>query len=201
MLENIKVNKQNSIKIDNIYIDPYGIEEVSHDAKYVFITHAHYDHYSKEDVDKVINEETVFIMPASMKDIYDYDNDVLYVEPNHNYILENISFKTVRMYNINKDFHPKANNWCGYIINYQNCCYYVMGDTDDTNDINNINCDVVFIPIGGTFTMDVTEAIKCLDKIKYQYVIPVHYGSIVGSIELGETLKNTIGEKCIIKIK
>ena len=53
MIDNIKIYKQSSVKMDNIYIDPYGVNEVLNDAKYIFITHSHYDHYSKEDIKNV----------------------------------------------------------------------------------------------------------------------------------------------------
>ena len=31
-----------------------------------FITHDHYDHYSEEDIDKVINENTVIVIPEEL---------------------------------------------------------------------------------------------------------------------------------------
>lgn len=201
MLDNIVVFKQNSIKIDNIYIDPYGIDKEYRDAKYIFITHDHYDHYSKKDIDKVINGNTIFIIPESMKDKFDYSNDVIYVTPNNNYILDDLSFKTVNMYNIDKEFHKKESNWCGYIIKFNNYWYYTIGDSDNIKEINNINCDVVFIPIGGIYTMDLEEALECLKKIQYKYVIPVHYGSIVGDISLGDIFNTRVKDKCILKIK
>lgn len=201
MIENIKVFKQNSIKINNIYFDPYGIDNNYNDAQYIFITHNHYDHYSKEDIDKVINDNTIFIIPDSMKKDYDYPNDVIFVQVNSNYILEDISFKTVPMYNLNKPYHKKEANWCGYLINYDGNKYYIMGDTDNLHEMKGIKCDVLFIPIGGTYTMDLDMAITCLDNIKYDIVIPVHYGSIVGDISLGNTFKDKIGDKCELRIK
>lgn len=201
MLDNIKVYKQNSIKINDIYIDPFGITEKLNDAKYIFITHDHYDHWSSEDIEKVMNSKTVFIIPLSMKDEYNYNNEVIFVEPENNYILEDINFKTVRMYNIDKYFHPKDNNWCGYIINLDGVCYYTMGDTDDIPEIDNIKCDVLFVPIGGKFTMTMEEAVNCIKKINYNYVIPVHYGSIIGSATLGNEFKKIIGDQCYLKIK
>jgi L-ascorbate metabolism protein UlaG (beta-lactamase superfamily) len=41
----IEINTQSSIKIDNIYFDPYLIKDEKHDAKIIFITHSHYDHF------------------------------------------------------------------------------------------------------------------------------------------------------------
>ena len=180
MLDNIKIFKQSSVKVNDIYIDPYGIDEITNDAKFIFITHNHYDHYSSEDIDKIVNENTIFIIPLSLKNEYNYKNKVLFVEPNNEYEIENIKFRTVPMYNINKPFHKKEYNWCGYNIEIDNQWLYFAGDTDDIDEMKNIICDIIFIPIGGIYTMDVNEAIECLKNIKYKYVIPYHYGSIVG---------------------
>lgn len=32
----------------------------------IFITHDHYDHYSEEDIDKVINKNTTIVIPEEM---------------------------------------------------------------------------------------------------------------------------------------
>ena len=59
MLENIEVLYHSSIRISKnkvIYIDPFKIDKDYNDADIVFITHDHFDHYSEEDIDKVINE-------------------------------------------------------------------------------------------------------------------------------------------------
>lgn len=200
MMDNIKIFKHSSVKIDNIYIDPYKIDGIYNDAKYIFITHNHYDHYSKKDIDKIVNKDTIFIIPLSMKDDYTYHNEVIYVEPNMEYIVNDIAFKTLPMYNIDKEFHKREYNWCGYNICINNLWYYFVGDSDDIPEIHNIKCDYIFIPIGGTYTMNVNEAIECLKTVDYKYVIPYHYGTIVGNIELGNYFKNKIGERCILKI-
>lgn len=201
MKNDIKIFKHSSVKINNIYIDPYKIDDFYNDAKYIFITHSHYDHYSKEDIDKVVNNNTKFIMPLSMKNDYEYSNEVLYVEPNKEYLIDNIKFSTIPMYNTNKNFHKKEYNWCGYNICIDDIYYYLVGDSDDIPEIHNVKCDYIFIPIGGTYTMDVNEAIKCLESVDYKYVIPYHYGTIVGNIELGNYFKNIIGERCILLLK
>ena len=57
MLENIEVLYHSSIRIAKekiIYMDPFKINKNYKDADIIFITHDHYDHYSEEDVDKVM---------------------------------------------------------------------------------------------------------------------------------------------------
>ena len=64
----IIVNYHSSIRIGNVYVDPFKVNEKRNDAKYIFITHSHYDHYSLEDIAKVVNDSTTFVCT---KDVYD----------------------------------------------------------------------------------------------------------------------------------
>lgn len=62
MLEEIKLFCHSSIKITGskiIYIDPYHIEEESHDADFILCTHTHFDHYSPQDITKVKDRKSV----------------------------------------------------------------------------------------------------------------------------------------------
>ena len=69
MLENIEVLCHSSIRINKekvIYIDPFKINKNYNDADIIFITHDHYDHYSEEDIDKVIKEDTTIVIPKDL---------------------------------------------------------------------------------------------------------------------------------------
>ena len=108
-------------------------------------------------------------------------NNILGVLPNKSYTFTNISFNTIPSYNTNKEFHKKEYNWVGYLFNNFDSSLYIAGDTDDNEDIRKINCDIAMIPIGGKFTMDYKEAAAYVNTIKPKKVIPIHYGTIVGS--------------------
>ena len=161
MLENVEVLYHSSIKIkDNkiIYIDPFKIDKDYNDADIVFITHDHFDHYSEEDIDKVINENTTIIIPEELltkilrKGIN--KNAVITVESNKEYMVQGIKFETIPAYNTNKTFHPKENYWVGYIITLDGIRYYIAGDTDITEENRKVKCDVAFVSVGGTYTMN-----------------------------------------------
>ena len=188
MLENIEVLYHSSIRINKekiIYIDPFKINKNYNDADIIFITHDHYDHYSEEDIDKVINENTTIIIPDELltkllrKGIN--KNAIITVEPNKNYMVQGIRFETISAYNTNKTFHPKENGWVGYIIIINGIRYYIAGDTDITEENKQVKCDVAFVPVGGTYTMDFKEAASLINEIKPKIAIPIHYGSIVGT--------------------
>ena len=198
-MENVNLFKHNSIKIINnnlnIYIDPFRIDVVSNDADIIFITHSHYDHFSIDDIMNIKKDTTKIVSTKdTYKEIKNYfkDEDIIIVEPNKSYNILGINFSTVRAYNVNKEYHPIENDWVGYILNIDEKKYYIMGDTDVNEDNSNIECDVLFIPIGGKFTMDYKEAADYTNSINPSVVIPTHYGLIVGDVDLGEKFKELI---------
>lgn len=188
MLDNIEVLYHSSIKIEKektIYIDPFKIDKKYNDADIIFITHDHYDHYSEEDIDKVMKEDTIIIIPENLlpkllkKKIN--NNAIIVVEPNKEYSVQDIKFQTIPAYNTNKPFHPKEKGWVGYIIEIKGIKYYIAGDTDITKENKKVKCDVAFVPVGGTYTMDFKEAAQLINEIKPKIAVPIHYGSIVGT--------------------
>ena len=207
MLEDIQVLCHSSIKISKgkvIYIDPFKIDDNYNDADIIFITHDHYDHYSEEDIDKVKKDDTVIIVPEELLTKVlrkgfrqDY---IITVLPNQKYMVEGIKFETVPAYNTNKQFHPKENEWVGYIIEIKGVKYYIAGDTDITEENKKVKCDVALVPVGGTYTMDFKEAVYLINEIKPKIAVPIHYGSIVGKMQdatdfiklLHPTIKGTI---------
>lgn len=210
MLENIEVLCHSSIKINKekmIYIDPFKIVKNYNDADIIMITHDHYDHYSEEDIDKVKKENTIIIAPEGLltkllKKGFN-KNYIITVVPNKKYMVEGIKIETLPAYNINKTFHPKENKWVGYIIEIKGIKYYIAGDTDITLENKKIKCDVAFVPVGGTYTMNSGEAAGLVNEIKPKIAVPIHYGSIVGTkqeaIDFSKLLNPQI--KCEILIK
>lgn len=188
MLENIEVLCHSSIRINKdkvIYIDPFRVNKNYNDADIIFITHDHYDHYSEEDIDKVIKEGTTFIIPEELLTkllVRGYNkNDIITVEPGKQYMIQGIKFETIPAYNTNKAFHPKENEWLGYVIEIKGTRYYIAGDTDITDENRKVKCDVALVPVGATYTMDFKEAAQLVNEIKPKVAVPTHYADIVGT--------------------
>lgn len=171
-----------------IYFDPYKIEDELHDADYIFITHDHYDHYDLDSINNIRKETTKIILPKCLKN----EDNYLVVEPDKEYKVDDLYFKTIRSYNTNKSFHPKEKEYVGYNILLDDKYYYIMGDTDRTPEAENVKTDVCFVPIGGVYTMTVDEAVNYINDIKPSKAIPIHYGLIVGEKNLGDLFKENI---------
>lgn len=199
ILNGIEVFCHNSIKIKKdvtIYIDPYKIEKEYNDADYVFCTHEHYDHFSPEDIKKVIKENTIIItVPNTLAETIKLQPDrskIILVVPNESYDLKNIKFETTVAYNSKKLFHQKSKEWVGYVITIKGERFYIAGDTDDLPELENIKCDVAFVPIGGMYTMNHNEAANLINEIHPKIAIPTHYGLIIGSKEDAEKFEQEV---------
>ena len=189
MSVNIAVNIQSSIRIrgsKTLYFDPWQIEDEPHDGDYVFITHEHYDHFSPEDIRKVVKFDGYVVVPASMShmtgDITTVpQGHIVTVRPGEKREIARLMVETYPAYNQGRPFHVKRSGWLGYVVTMDAEKYYVSGDTDAVPEISGVKCDVAFLPIGGTYTMDASAAAGLAMKIHPKVVIPTHYGSIVGS--------------------
>jgi len=205
----IKVLCHSSIKIETegkvIYIDPFKIQENIKDADIIAITHSHYDHFSEEDINKVRNERTKILVT---NDLYEKTlnlgfkkENIIVVISNEMYKVLDIEIKTIPAYNVNKKFHPKTNNWVGYILTLENEKVYIAGDTDITEENSNIECNIALVPVGGTYTMNYEEASDLVNKIKPNVAIPTHYGNIVGKKEDGIKFKSLVNKNIIVDIQ
>ncbi|MGB2865826.1 MAG: MBL fold metallo-hydrolase [Sedimentisphaerales bacterium] len=161
-----------------IYIDPWKLTDSPHDATLVFVSHSHYDHYSPEDITKVSGADTKLVASA----------DVVAKEKTGEMILNGLTVDLgsvrvsgVAAYNPSKQFHPKANNWVGFVIEVGSKRIYYAGDTDLTDEMKSLKeIDVALLPVGGTYTMNAAEAAEATKYIKPNRAIPYHWGEIVG---------------------
>lgn len=161
-----------------IYIDPWKLKGNPEKADLVLISHSHGDHLSPGDVARVSKEGTVVVCPA---DCSGFKGVVLTVKPGDKVEAGGIPIEVVPSYNTNKAFHPKANNWVGFIITVDGKRIYYCGDTDVIPEMKQIRADIVIIPVGGTYTMTAEEAANAVNQIRPELAIPIHYGDIVGS--------------------
>lgn len=69
---------------------------------------------------------------------------------------------------------------CGFLIEHQGKKIYHAGDTGLTKDMELLeieDIDLAMLPIGGNFTMDITDAVRATQFIKPKAVVPMHYNT------------------------
>ena len=198
-IASLVVNEQSSIRINAsriLYFDPFNLPDEKHDADIVFLTHEHYDHFSAKDIEKASNEKTIFIFPRSMKQSIlklDIPESRVYpMVPGQTALVSGIPIQAVAAYNHSKPFHPKSNGWLGYVVTVDDSRVYICGDTDDTPEARAVKCDIVCVPVGGTYTMDAKQAADLVNFIKPRIAVPVHYGTVVGKPQDADVFERNV---------
>ncbi len=162
-----------------VYIDPWKLKESPYDATLVLVSHSHHDHYSPEDIAKVSGQDTKLIASA---DVVAKERAGEAIMPGLTVELKSVRIRGVAAYNPNKQFHPKLNNWVGFVIKIGSKRIYYAGDTDLTEEMKALkDIDIALLPVGGTYTMNAEEAAEAAKHIKPKQAIPYHWGDIVGS--------------------
>jgi L-ascorbate metabolism protein UlaG (beta-lactamase superfamily) len=170
-----KITEANTI----IYIDPWKLKDAKHDASVVLISHSHFDHYSAEDIKKVSGLQTRIIGAG---DVIKKQGKGEVLKPGQTIDVRDVKVTGVPMYNPAKEFHPKNNNWVGFVIEIGGKRIYYAGDTDETQEMDALkNIDLALLPVGGTYTMNAAEAAEATKQFKPKQAIPYHWGDIVGS--------------------
>lgn len=197
MFEEVSVLTHSSIRISGrltLYFDPYQIQNENQDADIILITHDHFDHFSPEDIRKIIKEDTVLVLPECMHNLNmrELDKGVpgdsveyKYVAPEDVVEVKGLIIKAVPAYNRMKPFHPKSKKYVGYLVTMDEVTYYVAGDTDSTPENQAVKCDVALVPVGGKFTMNYKEAASLVNSIRPRLAIPTHYGNVAGDSDDG----------------
>ena len=173
-----------------IYIDPYKISENHHnkyDANIILISHDHFDHLSFQDVEHLSNKNTQFFIARECLEKLENKgfNKISSLEPFQKIKYMDITLEALPAYNTNKSFHPKKDNKLGFMITINNTRIYHCGDTDIISEMNELNPDIAFVPVSGTYVMTAEEAAKAVNELikPSKMAIPMHYGSIVGKLD------------------
>jgi L-ascorbate metabolism protein UlaG (beta-lactamase superfamily) len=164
-----------------VYIDPWGIPDDATEADAIFITHAHFDHYQKDDIAKVQGSDTHVVAPRDVAD--ELSGNVNPVAPGDSVEVAGVRAQAVPAYNIieGRDGHPKEKGWVGFVLTLGDQTIYHAGDTDHLPELSAIKARAAFVPIGGAgFTMDVAEAARLVREMNPQVAVPMHYGFVEG---------------------
>lgn len=206
-LDKITWYGQSAVRIDhdgmNIYIDPYLITEPD-TASLVLITHSHQDHLSPEDLMMVATKNTPIICPESCEDQIRQEGytNITTVKPGAKISVEGVKIEAVPMYNVVKiNYHPKENNWTGFILEIGGSRIYHAGDTERIPEMKLIDCDIVMLPLGQTYTMNsVEEAVEAALDTGAEIAIPIHYGMYEGTEEDAEKFSQLLQGKMEVVI-
>jgi Predicted Zn-dependent hydrolases of the beta-lactamase fold len=194
--------------IDPAYLKPMfkdypkkGTDDLPEDLKkadIIMVTHEHQDHCSPSTVNALKRSNTLVIAPKACAD--ELDEDAKIIKPGEELDHDNVKIKAVEAYNTEyghstMKFHKKGES-LGYLITLNGKTIYHAGDTDFIPEMKELgDVDVALVPIGGTYTMDMDEAVDAVTAIKPKIVIPMHMKDADP-----EEFKKIVEEKSDIKV-
>lgn len=170
-----------------VYVDPFLLPENAPAADLIFITHSHQDHYSPDDLKKIIKPDTQFV---TTREVAPRLVTVFGVHASRIITMElgiNVSFSLgasawfVPAVNQN---HPEGFGF-GIVLTFGGAVYYISGDTDTLEP--DVACDVAFVVCDGIWNMPgyeqtVPAQLKAM-QIKPALVAPYHYGAYAAGTE------------------
>lgn len=159
-------------------------------ADLILVTHEHYDHCDPEAVRRAVRSDTVVVaargaaatLPEGVRTVA--AGDVVRVGAT--------TITATWAYNATKSYHPRGLG-VGFLVAVDGGTIFHAGDTDDIPETHVLQPDLALLPVGGTYTMDVPEAVRAAKGIRASVSIPMHYGYIVGSREDGAQFARTLG--------
>lgn len=166
-----------------IYIDPFSLTDeaaAGKKADILLITHEHFDHCSIADLKKIIKPETIIITVADCQSKLANLQiaNVTIVRPGQKLNVKGTMIETVPAYNPAKRFHPRENEWVGFIITINEKRVYHSGDTDATPEMKALqDIDIALVPVCGSYVMTAEEAAAAVNIFRPKIAIPMHWGN------------------------
>lgn len=161
-------------------LKPEDVKNLTH----IFVTHGHGDHIG-DTVELAKDNDALVITNAEISG-YLSEKGVK-THPMHIGGRFKFDFGTVKLTPaLHGSAIPTENgprdggNPCGFVIEVNGKKIYHAGDTGLTMDMVLLeveDIDVALIPIGGNYTMDITDAIRAVEFVKPKLTIPMHYGT------------------------
>ncbi|MEN6329770.1 MAG: MBL fold metallo-hydrolase [Methanobacteriaceae archaeon] len=155
-----------------------GLPDDLEPADIILITHHHKDHVKKVTVDRIKGPDTLIIAPEKVKEVL--DDEIRLVVPGDEIDVDEVKIMVLPAYNTpegssTRKFHHPGEG-VGYLLEIEGHRIYHAGDTDLIPEMDKLGpVDVAFLPIGGTYTMNVKEAAQATVKIQPSLVIPIHH--------------------------
>ena len=168
-----------------IYIDPFSqvLKGTEEKADLIISTHPHFDHFDPGAINQLLKDETEVVAKRGCNLGELKTDKAREIEVGEELEAQGVKIKAVPAYNEHRfrspgePFHPKGFGM-GVILEIEGQKLYYAGDTDFIPEMRALKreaLDLAFLPIGGTYTMDVPEAAEAAQAIRPQVIVPTHY--------------------------
>jgi len=162
----------------------------------ILISHEHFDHFDKEWVERVAAKNNSCVVGSEpLLQEFRLSKHLLHpIRMNETINMRGVDVKAIAAH------HPQAFYPLGFMVSANGTSVFHAGDTDLIDDFSSIKPDVALLPIGGTYTMDIVDAVRAVKTMKPRYAVPMHYNTFKMIEQDPREFKQKI-EKSILKTK
>jgi L-ascorbate metabolism protein UlaG (beta-lactamase superfamily) len=147
----------------------------------VLVTHGHGDHLG--DAVRIAKDNNAVLVAMHEIALYGKANGVASIEPMNIGGTVEVQGVSITMTNAvhSSDFEGGSAHAAGFVIAMDGHTVYHAGDTGVFYDMNLIRelyaPEVALLPIGSRYTMGIKEAVKAVEFLQPQIVVPMHFGT------------------------
>lgn len=155
-----------------------GLPEELERGDIILVTHHHKDHGKRVTVNRLKHVDTLVV--GTKLCVKELGDEIKVVLPGEEITHKDVKIKATDAYNTaqgssTRKVHHKGKG-VGYLVTIKGRTIYHAGDTDLIPEMKRLGAvDVALLPIGGTFTMNLQEAVEATLAIKPKVVVPMHY--------------------------
>ena len=142
-----------------IFFDPFdksiGLRPPQGQADIIFVSHEHHDH---NNIDALKGNPTIINVPGE-------------------YAIKGINAVGIETFHDKKEGAENGKNTV-FTIDSEDIKVCHLGDLDAdlySDQLEDMDVDVLFVPIGGKYTLDGEKAAELVRRIEPKVVIPIHY--------------------------
>ncbi len=175
---------ENTIAIDPFITgnptSPLVQEDVN--ANYIVLTHAHGDHFGDTTAIATRNSSTVI----AVNELADYcakqgmNAHNMHIGGSYKFPFGKLKF-TQALHGSSNSEGQYMGSPAGVVLELGGKKIYHCGDTGIFGDMKLIGeldkIDIMIVPIGGNFTMDIDDAVKAVEMVNPDLAIPIHYNT------------------------
>lgn len=167
-----------------IALDPYAGDISNTHADIICISHSHLDHCDSGKIGQLRKSTTKIVTsPENAPKV----QAAVGLAAGESQKLDEVTITAVPAYNVDKfrapntPYHPKDFG-VGFVLEAEGKKIYHTGDTDHIPEMAELKSasrriDIAMVPIGGTYTMTLDEAVAAVTAMAPQVAIPMHYNT------------------------